>query len=544
MYFVVLDIETSEVGHPTDFGFFDGENFSHFFTVSDAVSYILELPACSIYAHYGMGFDFAIIYRELVGRVKELNIALSGSAGIFIGFKNNKNSYWLLDSFRLMPSGLAALSKQFGTEIKKQNLFGLMAWDLTSDDRISYLKDDCISLYQVIQKFWLTIDQSFGMTHKGVPFRSKTLASLSLKIFIDKYVPKRKVFNPCKLQADDEQRSYFGGLVYVNAEHSVLLDDITIYDVNSMYPYIMSIYKFPYSYHRSKVRKFMPREVGLWECQYECFVGIPFIFDTVSRTLSYSGHAIIDTDTYQYLLDIGAKVTLIQGHIYERTSYFFKEFVTDCYRLRQEFGKDSALGYTAKILMNSLYGKFGEKDIKRTMSTKEKKGVKNIIHSTSGVVSTEIFDYEEVKYIQHRFPAIASFVTLRSRLFLKKVIDLQENFLYCDTDSIHLQGNAISIPEGPELGKFKKEFQGSAVYKGKKAYQLYNNDGSVYKTVLKGIPASARNCIDFREIKGGDSISINYDSYSSINKLIRGSHKTFKRSTLVRSFRKVDSRIQ
>lgn len=544
MNFAVLDIETDSTGKPTDLAIYDGADYFYTRSVSELVTYMLSLDTSAIYAHYGLGFDFVIIYAELLKKVNKLDVAMSGSAGVFITVKIGKKVLYLLDSYRLMPASLSKLGKQFSVLNPKQDLSGLMPWDLTEEERADYLKADCYCLYQVLEVFWSSIDSNFGTNRKGKPFRSKTLASLSLNIFCDKYTKAGKIFNPYKEQADLEQLSYFGGLVYVSAEHSHLYTDVNVYDVNSMYPSIMAFYKFPYSYHRSKVSKFIKNSVALWHCEYEFFGGIPFIFDIKSRSLSFSGECIIDSDTYNYVLGRGGHLRIIVGYVYERVDYIFKKFIDDCYSMRQKFGNDSAMGYVSKILMNSLYGKFGEKNIKRSLSTtKPSSGDYKIQAYGSVYDSVEIFDYESERYIQHRFPAIASFVTLRSRLFLKKAADAQgENFLYCDTDCIHVVGDVVDISVSNKLGDFKREFQGSAIYKGKKSYQLYSPEGDIKKTVLKGIPASARKGLDFRELTDKE-INVPFSGYTSLLSVIKDSSNEFKKVNKSRTVRDTDNRL-
>ncbi len=546
MKFAVLDIETDSNGKATDLGVYDGESYFYSQSIASTVDYLLSsLDVDAVYAHYGLGFDFVVIYSELLKRVTSFDVAMSGSAGVFITVKIKKKTLYLLDSYRLMPAPLAKLGTQFKVTNSKQDLKGIMPWDLNSIDRQQYLKDDCYCLYQVLESFWCSIDSTFGFNRKNKPFRSKTLASLSLSIFCDKYTKAGKVFNPYKDQADLEQLSYFGGLVYVAANHSELYTDVNVYDVNSMYPAVMASYKFPYSYHRSKVHKFIKNTVALWHCKYEFYGGIPFIFDIKSRSLSFSGECIIDSDTYSYVISRGGFLEIIVGHIYERTDYIFKQFVSDCYSMRQKYGNDSAMGYVSKILMNSLYGKFGEKSLKRTLSSKQPTSGDYTIHSHGSAYSgVEIFDYESERYIQHRFPAIASFVTLRSRLVLKKAADSQgDNFLYCDTDCIHVVGEAVDIAVSSKLGEFKKEFHGSAIYKGKKSYQLYDSEGEIKKTVLKGIPATARKTLDFRELVDKE-VSVAFSGYTSLLSLVKDSSKEFKKVNKSRTVRDTDNRVK
>jgi len=52
---------------------------------------------------------------------------------------------------------------------------------------------------------------------------------------------------------------------------------------------------------------------------------------------------------------------VLWGYTFE--SYFiFDKFVSDLYKIRLEYPKSDPMNYIAKIIMNSLYGRFGMDD--------------------------------------------------------------------------------------------------------------------------------------------------------------------------------------
>src|SRR5690606_32672553 len=64
------------------------------------------------------------------------------------------------------------------------------------------------------------------------------------------------------------------------------------------------------------------------------------------------------------LLEVGGEFIVKEGYVYDDMEPLFQEFIRDWYSTRltaQKEGNDG-LAYVCKILMNSLYGKFGQKE--------------------------------------------------------------------------------------------------------------------------------------------------------------------------------------
>jgi hypothetical protein len=173
------------------------------------------------------------------------------------------------------------------------------------------------------------------------------------------------------------------------------------------------------------------------------------------------------------------------------------------YGLRIEFYEsgDSAGYYFVKILMNSLYGKFGQRS-----------GNEEIIGDCDPAlfrVETEL-DLETGKRYRWRYiggkilcrgeesesryshPAIAAHVTAYARCLLWELITVAgiENVHYMDTDSLHINAVALSrlasYLHSNRLGALKVEKTiDTAIYYGPKDYELDR------KRIIKGVRADA-----------------------------------------------------
>jgi hypothetical protein len=76
--------------------------------------------------------------------------------------------------------------------------------------------------------------------------------------------------------------------------------------------------------------------------------------------ISDSAHLIFYGPSVLKKIDVsmGYKIEVLSGVIYERSS-IFKDFINKLYNLRKEHPKGTPLNHLCKLLMNSLYGKYG-----------------------------------------------------------------------------------------------------------------------------------------------------------------------------------------
>jgi hypothetical protein len=159
--------------------------------------------------------------------------------------------------------------------------------------------------------------------------------------------------------------------------------------------------------------------------------------------------------------------------LYEK-SKIFKSFIEFFYNARLEAKKEGKFAYDTfyKIIMNSLYGKFGQLLGEWTTVGKcDPKEVEYWNEVTSS--SKRIYKYRKINGLVQRyenkseafnsFPAISSHVSSYARVKLYRLIKKagKENTFYCDTDSLFVnsQGynNLISQIHKTKLGKLKVE---------------------------------------------------------------------------------------
>jgi hypothetical protein len=110
----------------------------------------------------------------------------------------------------------------------------------------------------------------------------------------------------------------------------------------------------------------------------------------------------------------------------------YKKFVDKLYAIKDENkGINNSLSLLGKFVLNASYGKIGEKF--ERPNTHRELNEKGIVHLVQDDTKTENDKFMNV--------IVASYITALARIDLLKTIremgDVENNFIYCDTDSIH-----------------------------------------------------------------------------------------------------------
>jgi hypothetical protein len=310
------------------------------------------------------------------------------------------------------------------------------------------------------------------------------------------FIKERKILDDTTIE-EFLFKSYYGGRCEAFAIGE--FQNVNYYDVNSLYPTMMlNQYPLPQSIQIGKNTEFeIINYMGISECVIECplNMNIPIlplrnddgkIFYPTGILKGVWTHAILS-----YAIENGYKIKEItKQYIYTECMPLFKDYVETLYNLRIEYKfKKSSEEQTIKLLLNSLYGKFGQKpsdvyeiinnDITNNDMTKYlNKGYDMQITDDKKFM---IVTKKGTKYPKNSFPIIASYVTSYAQIFMHKL--LKENKpLYMDTDSIMTQEKLNpNIISNSELGKLKLEKLGVVELVAPKCY-AFN-----HKPTMKGL---------------------------------------------------------
>lgn len=316
--------------------------------------------------------------------------------------------------------------------------------------------------------------------------------------------------------------SYRGGVCQVKEEYQykTIKGKINVYDVNSMYPYQMCTQLLPYGTPQYYNGKYKPDKVFplyiqriIVQCalkpnkqptiiiqdQYISVVTRYLIDNTLSEPIELTLTSI-DLELLFNHYDIYA-IEYLDGYKFMGTYNLFHEFVLPLYKKKSTTkGAERQLN---KILINSLYGKFGMNPEKVNRDPYLDPSTNIVEFDTIG----EAVDTDPI------YTAVASFITSYARKQLFSIIDANYSaFLYTDTDSIHLLNSSLppELVSDTELGKWKLEKTYiKAKYLGQKAYYgwipIIKNNRRSHKNDIKlaGCPDNVKEKIYFNSFEIG-----------------------------------------
>jgi len=499
--FVVIDSETDpflagRIPEPFVWGIYDGTVFRHY-THDTIHSLITELSEKKIivYAHNGGKFDyhFLLPYMEPFDNVKIISGRL---AQFYIGKAEFR------DSFNILPVALKKIEVRddTGQTVKKQEFdYALMEkaerykpenWESIID----YLRDDCVTLYEAIKSF----QDKYGrhLTQAGAAMAQwKTIGKTQIPKSTGEYFEKFKSY-------------YFGGRVQC-FQRGIIEKDFSVFDINSAYPFAMlSAHPYGTDFIESKTEldtyprgpaffKIRARSCGAYP--YREKTGLFFPDDGEIREFHVTGWELISAEETQT-----AGEPEIINVTYFPILQSFSEYIEHFYqqRLTAKATGDKAGDLFAKLLMNSLYGKFGANPENYSefviLPLEEMDSLLDPENdfTLSGelgpwLLAEKDLDDEDMRYYNVATAAsITGFV--RAYLWRNIVATGRDNILYCDTDSIATLSAGNELETGAELGKWKHEGEfDKAGIAGKKMYIFRgkkNRSGvREYKTASKGV---------------------------------------------------------
>lgn len=478
--FQVLDIETMNWTKFIVLGYYDGKTFLEFRSLKKFIDFIKTKPDQNIFAHFGGKFDFLFILEELIKNedISIQNVIPRGSSILGVEFHYQQNKIYLRDSAALLPFSLKSLSENFGTETLKSE------WDHSKTRGYSkalakYLKSDCISLYQCLEKFyqWPLI-QAAGPGH--------TTAGQAMRVF--RTFLKEPIQSQSNHAAEYCRQGYLGGrteifrALFKGSKNEKLYE----YDVNSLYPFVMRDNLYPvdvgyFTFRRDKTR------LGVYEARVFCpsSVYLPslglikdnkYIFPIGTFTGYWTG---VELD---YAEAQGYKIEVLKGLEFKTKENIFTDYVNELYKIRETSPKNSVSNVLAKLLMNSLYGRFGIRLDRENLSFEYSENAKEHSEIISGKNRVKVFS-EPVQLESFVHTGIAAHVTAYARLHMHRLmLECQNELYYTDTDSIF---TTKKMPTGPKLGELKLESEhDSAVFLLPKTYIATNKNKT--KIAMKG----------------------------------------------------------
>ena len=392
--------------------------------------------------------------------------------------------------------------------------------------------NNCLLFQEGFTAFISLVVQMFGIN----PVSVHTIASLSFSIFRKSFYDSHHM--PIEILRgntyDFIRLSYKGGTAEV---YKPLLVGGFHYDINSLYPYVMAEFKYPIGKGESVHAELINFDTffGFLEVEVDCPIGLtvpPILLhgDALAGLFAPTGRwqGVYFSEELKFAKTLGYTFKIIKGIRYEQGDLFSK-FVDALYPLRMNHAKNSAHNIILKLLMNSLYGRFGMKPgvpVTKIVSHDAYVNI-NVIFNVLSV--TRINNQYLVSYVKKRevdkekfFTAnskneslstlekespyrvtptqIASAIAAYGRIAIHKYkVDPNNEVYYSDTDSLFCK-NALhfKFTSKTNLGFMKLVGQVTEAYFiAPRLYACSYADKYGAKIVAKGIPKGLLKFEDF-----------------------------------------------
>jgi hypothetical protein len=385
--------------------------------------------------------------------------------------KGKSGILYIRDSMALWGESLAKFADQFCPELPKLHIdFETTTFDPFNPDHEAYSKRDSLSLLLCLTRLNDLLFQNFDVNIRS------TIASTALAAWQRTLRSTDKFYNP-KATEDFIRTGYYGGLVFLT--DTCKYREAKTYDRNSSYPAEMMEGEFPLG-APVRCNKISDEYLGLYTVTVTAPPGIivPILPKRDDKGIIWpSGtfETTVTSDELNFARLHGYIVNKVrEGLIWYETCSPFNVFIMKCRTIRFDW-PGTALERIAKLMQNSVYGKYGSKRLRRKIYGSLPEGEELGCEPWG-----EFLIKEEYSDDMQCMPQWAVFITARARLaLLGKIYEVGAvNVLYGDTDSITVKPG-YSIDTGKEYGQWKLEkvwsefrARGPKIYAGRKADDL------------------------------------------------------------------------
>ena len=480
-----------------------------------------------LYIHNGARFDLVLLLKDLLntGMYKIHPLYKDGKfISLKVVRKSDNAEILIKDSFLILNSSLDKLAKSFNLVFSK-TIFPYTFPTLDNLDYIGdvpdikyfsdkvtldqyneyksrfngnwnlreelekYCENDCRVLYYILDKFNELILNKFNIDIHKFP----TLSSLAYNIFKANYLKyshkqltqnakgKTTFVKVSQIPVIAEEnykiikQAYFGGHCDMYIPTNPIGTNIYCYDVNSLYPYVMKAFDYPINFLTNFIGDIRILNPQLWNDTlgfYKVRVNCPNSLIHPILPIKIKGNTVFPTGTWEGLYfseeiknaeNFGYKFEILEGIVFTKAN-IFSDYITKLYDIKSNTSKDDPMYGISKLLLNSLYGRFGlNPDLNNYYFYH-----KNLMPKNKAIdIELTLDDYYLVCDINSKNVmegsesnvAIAGAVTAYARIHMSQFKNSNLfNLYYSDTDSIYIDKELDSkYVSDNELGLLKLE---------------------------------------------------------------------------------------
>ena len=427
-----------------------------------------ETPVRCWYAHNAGGYDLKYLltgerFEALLSEGWECSVVTSGQQHV-LGVKmsappteahRKRFRVQIRDSLKLTGVSLEESCKALGVPGK---LGGGIDWDTETFDpanpfHVLYLKQDVTAGLGMVRALSDLIWEHFQVPI-GWTLPATGLAALQATLSRPYHRASRRTQNYAR-------RAYIGGLVYPGYAE---VHDAQKFDRNSAYPSVM--------------RGMLPCGRGTYTDRwidgcpgfYEVYCEVPADSAWTVLPLRTNTGVIFPTGNFrttcssveiELARSLGAIVEVVGGVYFPYSETVCAEFVARCEALRMQ-DPWGPIGWIAKLLQNSVYGKFGARETHSAFVISDVppacEGVALVSRSDQDV---RVWEYQEQSDEGYMHVEWAAWITAVQRCELHRIAIMvgPDNIAYMDTDSVTITQGAEMPPEliGVKYGEWKHE---------------------------------------------------------------------------------------
>lgn len=454
-------------------------NVEHGTNIEEFISWC-EINSDSIVYFHNLKFDGQFILSYLLNNgYRYVNEGTKGGKtfrtlisdmGIFFSIEiwfTTKKHIKIYDSMKLIPGKIEDMAKNFNVGLEKLEI------DYNQVRELGYIPDrhEIEYILNDVKIPAIALNKLFERK-----LTKMTLASNAIEDFKKEigYRTFKHFFPVLKKEIDDEIRSsYRGGFTYLNDIYKeVKVGEGVVLDVNSLYPSVLYDCKLPVGepvFFKGKYKKdkIYDLYVQRLSCEFELKPGkIPTI--QIKGDPNFIPNEYLKSSDHREvvltLTNVDLKLFFENYHVY-RPKYLngfkfrsargiFKTYIDKWTNLKIESkkNKNSSLYQISKLMLNSLYGKFGLSVKCRSKTPYLKDG---IVKYKMGEVETR-----DGIYIP-----IATFVTAYARektiRTSQRIKDYsinkygEDKYIYSDTDSIHTTLNEEELKKICDIDDYR-----------------------------------------------------------------------------------------
>ncbi len=447
-----------------------------------------------------MSFDFTIVrgWKYLGQANFKLKFFHNTGSTCIISVRSTNGAIIFIDSMNWFRESVAASGLRLG--IPKLDI----DFETADDSYLStYCKRDVEILVALFKDFVRFLEAN------RISRVCYTIASTAMAAYLFGFYDHKIYIHNNEQAIDLERQSYRGGRVECFFLGRLENGPYHVVDVNSLYATVMYHGKFPCRF--LKTRDHCTIDTLRYNLQSKAVIARvlietdePVYAVKRTRTIFPVGRFWVTLTTPELIYALKHDhIRKVGRFVFYEHEKLFTRYVKRMYELRMEFKSAGVGSYCeiCKLLLNSIYGKFGQKaeiwekigDCPGERDRTEQVYLPDL--NRRGMIRYllgEIFELTGYEECFNSFPAIASTVTAHARMYLYELMKVAGpgNYFYCDTDSMIVNDKGLA-----NLGHLINEFNLGCLkveesipwvnIRGLKDYETPN------KSVIKGISKKA-----------------------------------------------------